>query len=113
MRFGPHTIVVLDAPPVTDAYGNEGVERDWSQASASEPVEGCSVQAEPSSEFTRDRDSVLIRKVLYAPPETPLSASSRVRFEGHDYDVDGDPQVERHGLYTDHLYALLRRSEDT
>lgn len=112
MRLGDHAITVLDAPFVTDEYGNEGSERDWDNASESLPIDGCSVQGQPSSEFTTDRDSVLIRKQLFAPVDTPLTASSRVRFDGALYDVDGEPQRERHGSPTDHLFALLRRTQE-
>ena len=110
MRLGDHSIVVIDAPFKTDEYGNEQSERDWSQATET-PVDGCSVQSQPSDEFTTDQDSVLIRKQLFAPVDTPLSFGSRVRHDGHTYDVDGDPQREQHGTPVDHVFALLRRSE--
>lgn len=112
MKLGPHTITILRAGLVTDAYGNEGTERDWANATPT-TVPGCSVQSEPSAEFTRDRDAVLIRKEVFAPPATDLTATDRVEHDGHTFDVDGDPQLENHGLRTDHLYALLRRNEDT
>ncbi len=111
MRLGDHTITVVSAPYITDPYGNQGSERDWDNATDT-TVSGCSVQGQPSSEFTQDRDAVVIRKELFAPVDTALAAGDRVRWDGDTYDVDGDPQVERHGTYTDHLYALLRRSED-
>lgn len=112
MKLGNHTITVVRAPLVTDPYGNEGTERDWDNA-AEHQVQGCSVQGQPSAEFTRDRDLVVIRKEVYAPPEADLLASDRVRWDGATYDVDGQPQREVHGTHVDHLYALLRRSEDT
>jgi hypothetical protein len=111
MRFGPHTITVLRAPFKTDAYGNEGTDRDWDNA-ARTVVAGVSVQAQPSSEFTQDRDAVVIRKEVYGPPTLDLRAADRVEHDGATYDVDGDPQAERHGTAADHVYALLRRSED-
>lgn len=111
MRLGPHTITVVRAGFLTDRYGNQTSERDWVNA-AEHTQPGCSVQGQPSSEFTRDRDTVVIRKELYAPVDTDLLATDRVRWEGNTYDVNGEPQVERHGTAVDHLYALLRRSED-
>lgn len=112
MRLGNHTVDVIDAPFKTDGYGNEQTERDWDNATET-PVPGCSVQGQPSAEFTRDRDSVLIRKQLFAPVDTVLTAANRVRWDGAVYDVDGDPQREVHGSAVDHLYALLRRTEET
>lgn len=113
MRLGPHTVVVLRATSyVTDAYGNDTSERDWSTGVARTTYQGVSVQGQPSSEFTTDRDAVTIRKELYAHVDTDLTFSDRVEYDGAVYEVDGEPQRERHGLHTDHLYALLRRSED-
>ncbi len=112
MKLGSHTITRLRAPFKTDTYGNESSERDWDQATEL-PVAGCSVQGEPSSEFTRDRNSVTIRKEVYAPVDADLLSTDRVRWEDNTYDIDGEPQAERHGLAADHLYLLLRRSEDT
>ncbi len=110
-RLGRQVVSVLRAPFKVDEYGNRGAERDWSLATRAS-IAGCSVQAEPSSEFTRDREAVVIRKHLFAPPTADLRASDRVEVDGETFDVEGDPQLEVHGTPTDHLFALLRRSED-
>ena len=110
MILGPHTVVVLRAPAVTDRYGNTTGERDWNAATET-AVDGCSVQSQPSTEFTQDRAGVLIRKQLFAPVHTDLTAADRVRHEGQVFEVVGDPQRERHGSSVDHLFALLQRTE--
>lgn len=105
MRLGPHTIVVLRASTAGDDYGNSAP--DWATA-AETTVEGCSVQPQIGLENTVGRDTVVPRWTLYAPDDADLLATDRVRFDGDDYEVDGEPQRWEFPPLA-HLVALLQK----
>lgn len=105
MSLGAHTITVLRAPVVEDAYGNET--RDWSAATTT-AVTGCSVQPQVGGESTIGRQTIVSRWQLFAPFETDLLATDRVRWQGVDYEVDSE--VQRWDFPPmSHLVALLRK----
>jgi hypothetical protein len=106
--LGAHTVTRLRAPLVADDYGND--ERDWT-AATEQDVSGCSVQAEPSSEFTTDRQTVVIRKHVFAPVDADVLPTDRIRWQGNAYEIDGEPQREEHGTDLDHLLIVLRRGD--
>lgn len=56
-------------------------------------VTGCSVQPLGSEEQLGDRDTVMSRWQLWAPADIPLTATSRVRHDGHVFEIDGEPQT--------------------
>lgn len=56
-------------------------------------VPGCAVQPLTTDEQVGDRDTVTSRWQLWAPAGTPLAATSRVRYDGHTFEVDGEPQT--------------------
>jgi hypothetical protein len=108
ISFHTDTIVVLRAPLVDDPdYGNQVP--DWPNATET-TVTGCRVQPERGSDYTIDREAVLTRWRLFAPPTIDLLATDRVRHDGVDYDVEGS--VERWPSPTNalaHVEARLRR----
>lgn len=54
-------------------------------------VEGCTVQPGASEEALAARQGVTIRWTVLAPPDTIVTAHSGVRYNGHLYQVDGEP----------------------
>lgn len=105
MNLGSHTVTVLRAPLVEDAYGNE--EPDWGSATST-VVDGCSVQPQVGAEATVGRDTVVSRWQLFAPDGTDLLATDRIRWQGVDYEVD--TEVQRWDFPPlSHIVALLRK----
>lgn len=81
------TVIGLRAPMVDDRYGDEIA--DWDNASETS-LPGCRVVPGAGSENTVDRDQLTRRWVLFAPPSADLRATDRIRWDGTDYDIDGD-----------------------
>lgn len=109
MKLGPHTVTVLRATEVASDYGNR-TELDWTTPTETE-VDGCSVQPASTEEFTVDRDTFLVRWLLYAPGDADVRATDRIRWNDQTYDVDGDV-LRWEFPPLDYLIATLRRSED-
>lgn len=93
MRLGGHTITVIQPTPKSPLGDYEpGTETEAT-------VEGCyvqsrgSVNARYSQEQTGLRDTVITDLIVYAPPGAPILPTSRVRFKGIRYQVEGEPAV--------------------
>lgn len=110
MILGPHTITVLRAPKVAGDYGSTEA-NDWDNAEAAE-VAGCSVQPAPAPEFTVDRATFISRWSVYAPPDADVTATDRIQWSGHTYEVDGEVLRWDYPPLS-HLQFILHRSEDT
>ena len=107
--LGPHTITVLRAATKASDYGTTQV-LDWTNATST-AVNGCSVQPTSAPEFTTDRDAVLVRWVVWVPPDADVQPTDRVVFNGETYDVDGEPMRWEFGALA-HQVINLRRSRD-
>jgi hypothetical protein len=108
MTLGPHTVTLLRAPFVTDAYGNEGTERDWA-APVRTDVPGCSVQPARSDEYVVDREAVIVRLRAFCPGLVDVESTDRAEFDGDTYYIDGVEPWRFEPL--SHTDLLLRRVE--
>lgn len=72
-------------------------------------VSGCSVQPASSSESNDRRTTVVATWRLFAPGGTDLRATDRVRWQGAEYEVVGEPDRWRVDGEQHHLQADLRR----
>jgi hypothetical protein len=104
--LGPHTVTVLRYGTTQDRFGNDVRSGTPTQVT----VTGCSVQPLEGDEQTVNRDTVVSRWRIWAPPATDLTAADMVRFDGDDYEVDGEVQRWAFGTSQDHVTALLQRS---
>lgn len=103
MRYWDH-IEALRAPTTQDPYsGNET--RDWANAAAT-PLRA-DVQPQSTTESTDRRQLVIDRWTVICPP-ADVSATDRIRWEGLDYEVDGEVgRFKRHGQLH-HLEFTIR-----
>lgn len=106
-RVGSETVEVLDAPLVErDRYG--GTVRDWDNATTTQ-VRWCSIQPMSGTEQNLDREFTATHVRLFAPYDAPVSASSRVRYDGRTFEVDGEPELWREATGAkSHLQATLK-----
>lgn len=63
---------------------------DWTNPTIGEAIAGCSVQPEQSTEILDGREATVWRMRVWAPPEAPVTATSRIRWRGTDYRVVGE-----------------------
>jgi hypothetical protein len=110
VKFGPHTITIQRAPRIAGDYGSTTVP-DWQNATSVE-VTGCSVQPAPAPEFTIDRSQTLSRWQAFVPPEADVKSTDRVLWNGHTFDVDGEPLLWEFPPLS-HFVLNLVRSEDS
>lgn len=105
MDPGVETVTVA-TPPGVDVHG------DPTGPGVSTEVQGCSWQPRSSSEETDRRDTVTASAVLFAPPDTEITALSRVTYAGLTYEVAGEPSRWRdQDGDAHHVMATLRRVE--
>jgi len=109
MTLGSHTITVLRATEREADYGT-GTELDWTAPTRTD-VAGCSVQPAPSDEFTIDRDTFITRWQVFAPSSIDVTASDRIEWNGHTYDVDGDVLRWEFGSLS-HVVLNMQRSQE-
>ncbi len=103
------TVTRLRAATTTDRYGNET--HDWSTPDEL-PITGCDVQPLAGPEDTVDRQQVTRRWVLFAPAAADITAADRIRWDGDDYDIDGEVRPWRSPTgRLDHIEADLVRVE--
>lgn len=108
MRFGPHTITVVHPGELPNDYGT-GTQPDWVNTTTA-AVDGCSVQPAPADDYTIDRDTFLVRWVVWAPPTISVTATDRIVWDGDTYDIDGE--VLRWDFPPlSHVVLNLRRSQ--
>jgi len=88
--LGRKTITVLTPQQSTDPYSGEPVD-DWTLPPTELLVKGCEVEPGTSQEYLLSRDQVMVAWTVYAPAGTPVTAYSRVRFNGVVYTVYGQP----------------------
>ena len=96
------TVTVIDRVAAQDDRGNE----TWTDTERT--VDHCNMQPMSSTEVIEGRAQTITRMRLAGPPDMGLKATSRVRFQGVTYEVDGEPGVHRSiaGLL-DHTEAIL------
>jgi hypothetical protein len=99
-----HTVTVIDRVKTgEDDYGAdvyEDVERE---------VPDCNMQPVSSTEANDGRTQVITRWRLAGPPGMGLTATSRVKWRGMVYEVDGDAgEHESFGGLLDHTEAFLK-----
>lgn len=109
ISFERDTVTRVRAPLVTDEYGQPTSQRDWTAATRTD-INGCGMQPLPGYAYTLDRDAVVTRWRLVAPPDADLVSTDRIEWGGSTYEVDGD--VESWSSPTGnlaHIKALLTR----
>jgi head-tail adaptor len=106
ISFHRETVEILTGVATSDRYGN--VATDW-ENSTTAVVSGCRLVPIRGEEVL---DRLTRRWVLYAPLDAPVTASSRVRWDGNVYDVAGDVRRWRSvsGLIA-HIEVDLERVE--
>lgn len=106
-----HTVTRLRAPRVPDRYSGED-RFDWSRENALDklPITDASVQPEAGAEEAAgDRELVTSRWRLFAEGRPDLSDDDRVRWMGHDYQIEGAVGVFDDDLLP-HITCLLARA---
>lgn len=88
IQFATDTVTVLRVGTATDRYGDT-VAGDWTSATAT-AITQCRIQPAAGPEDTVDRDQITRRWLLFAPADADIRASDRVRWQGVDYDIDGE-----------------------
>lgn len=90
LSFHDQTVIRVRADLAPDRYGDPI--RDWANATLTD-LPGCRLLPEPTDTGPSnvvDRDRVVDRWLLFAPPDTDLVFSDRVRLDDGDYEVNGD-----------------------
>src|SRR5688500_8085352 len=106
MSLGSQTLTLI-TPPGRDRFG------DPIAGSGSETVVGgCSVQPDTTTELTDGRDTVTTGLRVWLPAGTEVSATTKARYDGRVYSVDGEPSrwVDLDGV-DDHVEIRLRLVE--
>lgn len=85
--FHRDTVTVVRPTIGPNRYGDDVV--DWSTPTLID-IPGCRVIPAAGAEMVVDRDQVIRRSLLFAPPSADIRATDRIRWQGADYDVDGD-----------------------
>lgn len=81
--------VTVERAPLVEVRGT--FEPDWGHPVSME-VAGCSFQpVQGSTAWTDPRQAVTIRATLYMPPDAPVQAGDRIRYDGNLYAIDGAP----------------------
>lgn len=87
------TVEVLTYPTTRDRGRDVP---DYSQTPTAVAVPVFSVQPGPSTELVAQRsDATAVRWTVWAPPGSPFTDDSIVRYGGRVYQVDGEPQAWR------------------
>lgn len=89
---GTTTVVGLRAPRVSDHGTPVG---DWSGELEQWDITGCNVQPGASAEDAQYRDAQRVAFTILAPygeAAQRLTGDDRIRFRGHDYPIEGDPE---------------------
>lgn len=103
------TVVVVRAATITDRYGD--TIPDWAGATET-TVPGCRVVPAGGTENIVDRQQLTRRWVLYAPLDADITAADRIRWDGADYDIDGEIRQWRSATGAlGHIEADLVRME--
>jgi hypothetical protein len=97
------TVTVIDRVLVGEDERGHDVYEDRERS-----VSHCNMQPVSSAEENDDRTQVVTRWRLAGPPDMGLTATSRVRWHGREYEVEGEPGVHySFGGLLDHTEAVL------
>jgi hypothetical protein len=108
--FAHAFIIRLRAVLISDGHGN--TVPDWSQPPDELGIGNCSVQPAATQEVLTSRDTVMDQWTVYAPRFADVLATDRVRWNGIDYEVMGQPAAwdsPTGGL--SHIQFLMQRWE--
>lgn len=89
--FARAFIVRLRPVLISDSHGNTVA--DWSQPPSELGIGGCSVQPAPTSEVLTSRDTTQDEWVVYAPRFADVLPTDRIRWNGNQYEVVGQPNA--------------------
>lgn len=103
MELGHDTVEII-RPAKKNAFGDP-----TGPPAAPRRVTGCSVQPASSSEQTDQRDTVTTSWRVFLPGGTDLAATDRVRWNGAEYEVIGEPDRWAPDGQDHHVQAQLRR----
>lgn len=87
ISFHRDTVTRLRATAGTNRYGD--VVTDWATPDQRD-ITGCRVTPALGTEMVVDRDQVIRRWVLSAPYGADVLATDRIRWQGNDYEIDGE-----------------------
>jgi hypothetical protein len=87
--FARAIIVRLRPIWIIDGHGNRVP--DWSQPPEPLPIGGCSVQPGATDEVLTSRDTIQDAWEVYAPRFADILPTDRIRWNGNDYEVLGQP----------------------
>lgn len=108
MRLRDRVDALAATTPTEDERGNTTLTWDWANAR----TEPASVGPLGSSEYTSGQQTVITRWRVILLPGTSCTATSRVRWRGDTYEVDGDVELHTdHRGRAHHCEALLKRVE--
>lgn len=93
---------------VAGEYGNPS-SIDWTEATLSKLDLACEMQPESSDEDVVQQDRTTSRWRLFLPAGSDMTAKDRWRFNGVDYEVDGEVQSWRVRGREHHIEARLIR----
>ncbi|GGX63224.1 hypothetical protein [Streptomyces hiroshimensis] len=91
--FGEAVTVLRPGPAVLDIYGNDAPGPDQEH-----PLHGCVVAPEPGAETVGGQDIVTDHLVIYAPAESDVRPTDRLRVRGDVFSVHGPVQDFRSPL---------------
>lgn len=97
---------------VTGDYGNNAA-LDWAEGTLAKVDMACEMQPLPpritGAEDVVQQDRTVTRWNLFLPPGADMTAKDRWRFNGVDYEVDGEVQSWRRGGRKHHVEARVIR----
>lgn len=100
---------VLDAPLAVDGYGDQAP--DWSAATRRRVRGWIDQQARQEVRDGAAREAEVSSWIVYLPAGDPITASSRVVYDGATFEVDGQPNRARTPRGPHHVEASLRLVE--
>lgn len=112
--FAFHTVERLRGVLVVDEGNTERI--DW-ETPDTEVISGANVQpigtgAATTERETADRNTLIDRWVLYAPPTADIRFEDRIRYKGAVYHVDGEPKMWPNPIDGSDAYQEVRLRRD-
>lgn len=102
--LGPHTVELVD-PAGRDEWGNVQTGETVTA------VPGCFWQPVSSTEAMIAADTVEVVAHLFMPPTAEPKTTSRIRFEGRDYAIEGRPALHHTPAGPHHYEIQLKDVE--
>lgn len=108
---GRDSVILLEPQTTPDGYTEEPVP-DWTAEPTPHPV-AASVDPLSSDEQTVTADTVISRWACYLPADCGIRTWWRVRWDGHDHEVDGEVAVWKSRIGSGYISVVLKRISGT